>query len=508
MRKLLYIFVTGIVLCNLSCKEDTEQLPLFDFGSETFDEPFVGILSSRPEILVKSLEYPPFSWLMSDTVTFTKDLEIEFNEDCIRSKSFVTLHIVDTLFNAYNGISIKYNNQTIQNNSFTITADSLIKSGKINITISPELKDTILTGFIIAEGNAIDTANDVDLQNSNNVIATWTGKQKLGWPILIWLIWLFCVIAIIAIIAYFIFWLIKTILITKEIVSIPNFIDLERHRHVKQKYAKKKDKKKKDKKQKTLREILLKKYPDIVVVIDSLVEDIACTSWDEFQGDFSKFRTIKLWSNSPYHSNWRIILKGSSVVIAEGGVRNAKHYVNIVDTGYNEFLSYRMPNKKYLIDGYMNYKTDRLGRVTNAHAKVSNDIIVWRGSRDALHQNNIVVKQDGTPFLDEGGHIIQMALGGCNELLNQIPQNAYVNKGHYNKDLSDKENENNLFFKALERWELMKCCDENKEIEIFREFKYKRKCLRPYKIIANAKVVKGESAVLNDRKGPFIIPNP
>ena len=59
MRHLIYCVILFVVCSLESCKENKEQLPLFDFGSETFDEPFVGLLSSRPEILVKSLDYPP-----------------------------------------------------------------------------------------------------------------------------------------------------------------------------------------------------------------------------------------------------------------------------------------------------------------------------------------------------------------------------------------------------------------------------------------------------------------
>lgn len=45
-----------------------------------------------------------------------------------------------------------------------------------------------------------------------------------------------------------------------------------------------------------------------------------------------------------------------------------------------------MPNKEYVIDGYMIYKTDKYGRVKKAYAKISYDIIVWRGSRLSTKQ--------------------------------------------------------------------------------------------------------------------------
>lgn len=152
---------------------------------------------------------------MSDTVSFSKELEIEFNEDCIRSNSLVIMSITDTIFNPIKGISVYYNHFPVQND-ISIEADSIIKRGNIRIVINPEFKDTILTGFVLAEGYAIDTANDVDLQNTNNVIAKWTGKQKIGWPIMIWSLWLAILVAIIAIIGYMTVWVVKTFFLEQK----------------------------------------------------------------------------------------------------------------------------------------------------------------------------------------------------------------------------------------------------------------------------------------------------
>ena len=227
MRHLIYCVILFVVCSLESCKENKEQLPLFDFGSETFDEPFVGLLSSRPEILVKSLDYPPFSWLMSDTVSFSKELEIEFNEDCIRSKSSVRLYVTDTLFSTINGVRIYFNNRRVSN-CFSISADSLLKSGSLRIVIRPELKDTILTGYILAEGSDVDVVNNIDLQNTNNIVATWKSRQKIGWPILIWLLWITLPIALLTVFVLVVNWLFQTIFIVKEIADLSNFIDTKK----------------------------------------------------------------------------------------------------------------------------------------------------------------------------------------------------------------------------------------------------------------------------------------
>ena len=68
----LLSLLTSIFIC--SCSDDFTT-PIYDLGSKTFDEPFVGLLKNRPSILEKSLEYPPFSWFTSDTVYSEKILK-------------------------------------------------------------------------------------------------------------------------------------------------------------------------------------------------------------------------------------------------------------------------------------------------------------------------------------------------------------------------------------------------------------------------------------------------
>ena len=50
------VFLLGISFSLFSCSSSEEEaLPWFDFGEATYDEPFVGLLKSRPEFLVKSM---------------------------------------------------------------------------------------------------------------------------------------------------------------------------------------------------------------------------------------------------------------------------------------------------------------------------------------------------------------------------------------------------------------------------------------------------------------------
>ena len=83
MKTINYFFVAiGFSLCFLSCAKK-ETLPCFNFGEAVYDEPFVGLLKNRPCILVKSLQYPPFSLVAADTVKFNKKFYFSLNEVCV-----------------------------------------------------------------------------------------------------------------------------------------------------------------------------------------------------------------------------------------------------------------------------------------------------------------------------------------------------------------------------------------------------------------------------------------
>ncbi len=495
MRHLIYCVILFVVCSLVSCKENKEQLPLFDFGSETFDEPFVGLLSSRPEILVKSLDYPPFSWLMSDTVSFSKELEIEFNEDCIRSKSSVRLYVTDTLFSTINGVRIYFNNRRVSN-CFSISADSLLKSGSLRIVIRPELKDTILTGYILAEGSDVDVVNNIDLQNTNNIVATWKSRQKIGWPILIWLLWITLPIALLTVFVLVVNWLFQTIFIVKEIADLSNFIDTKKIRYkIRHRNKVNKKKKKNKKKEMTLKEYLHKYNPKAEIMVEEIISRLNRT-WDDFSKEEISKGHYYLHFNG--NSNCTIEFDGK-VVRAKAGWQRRNKIVGL-DYGYNEFLNYRMQNTIYIIDEYMRFETDSKGRLTKATAEFDRERIIERIRPNTIsnEQRRIVESQQGKFYdsngqkKDDGGHMIQMALGGCNELLNQVPMDKDVNRSDV--------------WKQIENTELDECWNRGNHVTAVRELKYKGNSLRPYCFIAKSKVMKkGGSIIVN---GPFEILNP
>lgn len=505
MRRLLYMILGVVTFCNISCSEKEEQLPLFDFGSQKYNEPFVGVLSSRPKILVKSLDYPPFSWFKSDTILLSKKIEIEFNEDCIRSKSRATIYLTDTLFRPFIGINIIKDGKICKDFHFYLRADSLLKQCKIGIQVSPQLGDSLLNGYILAKGDNLDDANGVLLQNDNNIIATWKVRQKIGWPIMIWTLWIFCITLLIVggLLTFKYLFIILNHLIknTKNVRrtishSIPNSSNTKRTNKNNRTKKDKKDKRKNKDKEETLKEFLHRVCPKAEELIERIIKDRGI-SWNEFTKDGTSEKRFTL--RCKCYPNTVISFYGKDVKAKAGWTRTNK-LLNI-DYGYNEFLSYRMPNTKYEIDEYMRFETDSLGRIKKATAEFDKEKIIERirpntGVRN--EQQRIVEAQDGCFYVngikkDDGGHLIQMGLGGCNELLNQVPMDASTNRGD--------------IWRQIEDIEYRECWYNGKHVSVERIPKYKGQSMRPYQIIASTKV-EGKPIIINGNKAPFKIDNP
>ncbi len=225
MKTIKYFFVTiGLALCFLSCSKQ-EVLSCFDFGDAVYNEPFVGILRNRPSVLVKSLQYPPFSWVAPDTVKIKKNFDFSFNDECIRSKSEAIIQFKDLGYLPVKGITIKMNDSICPEGDFTIRANSKKTNVSLELVMSPTLGDTIFNGLILVQGKELDKANEVNLLQENNIVASWTVKQKIGWPILLWLLWLITAVlalTVVGFILYGIYWLyilLKTMLVRRKNIS-------------------------------------------------------------------------------------------------------------------------------------------------------------------------------------------------------------------------------------------------------------------------------------------------
>lgn len=215
----LLSLLTSIFIC--SCSDDFTT-PIYDLGSKTFDEPFVGLLKNRPSILEKSLEYPPFSWFTSDTVLFRKDFEVTFNEECLRSKTEVTFYMTDSLNQMYKGADIFYNGKKIENSRFVLIADSLVKNISFEYKISPQLGDYTSIGNIQITAKELDKVNGLDLSQEAQIVGIWECQQEIGWPIMIWFLWLFTLVLIILLIFLIIYCIITIIpLLSETSASLP-----------------------------------------------------------------------------------------------------------------------------------------------------------------------------------------------------------------------------------------------------------------------------------------------
>jgi hypothetical protein len=93
MKKAILISVIGLLLlciaillqeCNEcdSTPKDTDTY--FDMGTGVYHEPFVGIFSNRPSILVWTLDIPPYKYFVDDTLRFSREFNVEFNDESLR----------------------------------------------------------------------------------------------------------------------------------------------------------------------------------------------------------------------------------------------------------------------------------------------------------------------------------------------------------------------------------------------------------------------------------------
>ena len=217
MKKLFLILSILPILFWVSCDEERAKVCNFDFGEGEYEEPFRGFLSSKPDILVKSLEYPPFSWLKSDTLVLNRKIEISFNEECIRSKSKAKITFCSTSYKPFENVKIYCNDTLLQNNTYytKATSDPIVLD--IKIKIHPDFGEQLANGFIMVYGTDIDEVNGTSLtEEGMHPVEKLAFSQKIGWPIMIWLLWLLIVIIIIIAIIFIIYLIIKLI---KSLIS-------------------------------------------------------------------------------------------------------------------------------------------------------------------------------------------------------------------------------------------------------------------------------------------------
>ena len=441
MKKYISIYLlsllTSIFIC--SCSDDFTS-PVYDLGSKTFDEPFVGLLKNKPSILEKSLKYPPFSWFTSDTVSFRKDFEVTFNEECLRSKTEVTFYMTDSLNQMYKGADIFYNGKKIENGGFVLMADSLVKNISLEYRIHPQLGDYTSIGNIQITAKELDKVNGLDLSQEAQIVGIWECQQEIGWPIMIWLLWLVILIALIALIIYVLYLLYQAFVFIFTRASFTKQVNTDSHLNNKEKANKtdKEEEKKKDKKEK-------EKIPDEWIRIPKeelsselfeFVERMKKRTGEEFFNslEYYKHRDIpnkfKIMNKLAKY-NSRIILNNNNVYCTIGN--------NISYGSLNEFLNdvplltnkiYHIVNQFEEKDGIIKYYTDMLGRVdivkVNLYECLNGPNALPKNSARGSQKHNCEAKGGGKN--DDGGHLIAHEYNGPDEAINIVPMPKSMNR--------------------------------------------------------------------------------
>lgn len=191
--------------CNTKTQEKWEN---YDFGVKKFDEPFY-YLPSKPSFLVKSLQYTP-SWFLTDTIYLTKTIEIEFNEESVRSGSKAVIMLGDSLGNIIEGIQVYYNSVLAKNNQIELNASSEDKQDLvIGLKLLPEFGKQKFKGGFFLLSEDIDEFNDVPIIYDLNQFADWSAEQKIGRTWMLWLVWLLIALIVICVLCICFYLLVK-----------------------------------------------------------------------------------------------------------------------------------------------------------------------------------------------------------------------------------------------------------------------------------------------------------
>lgn len=225
MKSKLLTVLFGVILLMpcVSCKKEEPTIISVDFGEGKYKEPFRGFLSSHPQWLVATLDWPVLRSLRPDTLVLTKTIELEFNEDAVRSHSEAVIQFVDDSCHRLEGVKVYCNDLPISKEGFRIKASSEPQLVKIAYKIDPLKKKCTETGLFIVSGVELDEVNKVKLYSeAPQSVADWTLSQEIGCPWLLWLVWLIMALIIIVIIVSFIVFIVKGIGIIIKSVSMPN----------------------------------------------------------------------------------------------------------------------------------------------------------------------------------------------------------------------------------------------------------------------------------------------
>ncbi len=237
MRNIVCIILAAFaVSCFcISCSDSEKEHKFVDLSELDFGE---GTYRPNPFKFLDNI--PPFSWMgMPDSVKKETKLEINFNEDAIRSHSSGQLAFVDQNGNKVNGVTI--------GNGLSGSIDINAKTGSVVIpvsfTVNPAVGDSTLTGSIVVLGNDLDQVNGTKLSSMATPIASWSLKHEIGINWLRWTILILIGVLILAIVVLILYGLFK---LGVYIFSVLASLKFNNKRDNKKKCKKQDDKNKKD----------------------------------------------------------------------------------------------------------------------------------------------------------------------------------------------------------------------------------------------------------------------
>ncbi len=211
-----------------------------------------------------------------------------------------------------------------------------------------------------------------------------------------------------------------------------------------------------------------KEFQDLIKKVGQNEEDLVVeTSKDgwtriSYNGETSKWTSIEI---SP---NKKVIKANGGSLIDEAHPKGGPQ---------NEFLNHPLPNKTYIVDESTVYRTNSEGLVVQVDSDVTKAYQTHgignetRGGRPDY--NKIKKENNGDPTLDDGGHAVGKALGGCNENINITPQLKTINRG------GD--------WKKLEK-EMLESAQNGKKVELNMKIEYAKGSRRPSKYIVEVKI--------------------
>lgn len=199
-------------------------------------------------------------------------------------------------------------------------------------------------------------------------------------------------------------------------------------------------------------EKLEKNYGELLSKKNIVVEKLADGSFDIYYKGSTPGSITKINMKGN-----RIKAKGGSLV-GENGAQN-------------QFLNNVLPNMVYEVDDFVTYKTDNLDRVIEVVADRSklDRANITRAGRASETQAAI---RKNYPEHD-GGHLVDCASGGANEMINQVPMEKQFNR--------------NGAWKKMEQMEI-KATKEGKDVKVTRKVIYEDGTTRPAKFISEIEI--------------------